>query len=237
MKSFKTRSRALEWMDVQATTVAEFHHCLRTLEKINICTLAYPPTLKWMKAQFSKSRPGRKTQIWDIGSGGGDMLRLIWKLARKTGTTVELTGIDLHPFAERSALQSTPAEMEIVYVVSNIFDLPDDEKTDFIISSLFTHHLTDSEVVRFIRWMEEHTNSGWFINDLHRHPLPYYFIKSVVRSLGLNRLVRHDAPVSVARGFTRGEWEALLKKAGVPLEAVTIRWSFPFRYSVGRVKA
>lgn len=237
MKRFKTRSRALEWMDVQATTFAEFHHCLRTLEKINICTLAYPPTLKWMKARFANARPGQKMGIWDIGSGGGDMLRLIWKLAKSTGTPVELTGIDLHPFAERSALQSTPAEMDIVYVVSNIFDLPDDEKTDFIISSLFTHHLTDSEVVRFIRWMEEHTKGGWFINDLHRHALPYYFIKCTVRSLGLNRLVRHDAPVSVARGFTRGEWEALLKEAGVPQEAVTIRWSFPFRYSVGRVKA
>jgi len=27
--------------------------------------------------------------------------------------------------------------------------------------------------------MDSHARSGWFINDLHRHPLPYYFIKTV----------------------------------------------------------
>ena len=48
------------------------------------------------------------------------------------------------------------------------------EAFDFIVSSQFTHHLTDDQVAMFIRWMEAHARRGWFIGDLHRHWLPYY---------------------------------------------------------------
>jgi len=34
------------------------------------------------------------------------------------------------------------------------------------VSSQFTHHLTDDQIVAFIRWMEAHARRGWFIGDL-----------------------------------------------------------------------
>lgn len=237
MSRFKTRSTQPEWMDTQATTLEEFHDCLQTLEKINVCTLAYPPTLNWFRSLCATNKVKGKVSLWDVGSGGGDMLRRIWKLSGRRGVEVQLTGIDLHPLAEQSARISTPDSMGIRYSISNIFDVPEEEKTDLIMSSLFTHHLSDDELVRFIQWMEQHATAGWFINDLHRHPVAFYFIKYTVQWLGLNRLVVHDAPVSVARAFTRKEWEQLLVQAGVPLEAVEVKWFFPFRYCVSRIKS
>jgi len=36
-------------------------------------------------------------------------------------------------------------------------------RTDFIVSSSFTHHLGDADLVRFIRWMDRYAAHGWFI--------------------------------------------------------------------------
>ena len=45
--------------------------------------------------------------------------------------------------------------------------------------------------------------------------------------------VRHDAPVSVARAFTREDWDRLLVQAGLDPAKVSVEWFFPFRYGVG----
>jgi hypothetical protein len=79
--------------------------------------------------------------------------------------------------------------------------------------------------------MDDHALQGWFINDLHRHWLPYYFIKAMTAVFSRNRLIRHDAAVSVARAFTAPEWQRLLEKASVSNRA-HVQWFFPFRLCV-----
>jgi trans-aconitate methyltransferase len=170
--------------------------------------------------------------VIDIGCGGGDMLRRIWKWARERHFHLELIGIDLNPWSKKSAEQVTPSDAPIRFETANVFSLDPSRRADFIVSSLFAHHLTDGELIRFIQWMDRHATRGWFINDLHRHPLPCFFIKYAVRLLFANRMIQHDAPVSVARAFTASEWRHLLGEAGIPAEKTKIEWFFPFRYGV-----
>jgi len=79
--------------------------------------------------------------------------------------------------------------------------------------------------------MEARATRGWLISDLHRHWLPWSVVWCGVRALRMAPMVVHDSTVSVARGFTRAEWERLVAEAGVPAR---IRWAFPFRWLVGR---
>jgi 2-polyprenyl-3-methyl-5-hydroxy-6-metoxy-1,4-benzoquinol methylase len=229
------RSTQPEFMDTQSVSFAEFHDCLRTLRIINTYTLAYRPTLRWFERMMAGV--GSPISVLDIGCGGGDMLRQIWKWARERNLDVELVGIDLNPWSKESAEQVTPTDAPIRYETANLFSLDPGRRADFIVSSLFTHHLTDRELIRFIQWMDRHATRGWFINDLHRHPLPYFFIQYAVRLLFSNRMIRHDAPVSVARAFTASEWRQLLVQAGIPAERTSIEWFFPFRYGVACRKA
>ncbi len=46
MRNLSQRSRESELMDEGGISFPEFHECLRSLEIINILTLAYPPTLR-----------------------------------------------------------------------------------------------------------------------------------------------------------------------------------------------
>jgi SAM-dependent methyltransferase len=231
----RARSAQSELMDTEPVAFADFHECLQELEVINICTLAYRPTLRWLKEMLKRTKPGETVSVLDVGSGGGDMLRRIWKLLRRSGLDAELAGVDLNPWSKQSAEQSTPPEMHIAYETSDILSFDRSRRADFIICSNFTHHLSDAELVRFIHWMEDHANRGWFINDLHRHPLPYYFIKILFGTLPLNRMTANDGPISVLRAFTAEDWRRVLTEAGVG-DRAKIAWFFPFRYTVARRK-
>ena len=85
-------------------------------------------------------------------------------------------------------------------------------------------------LVQQLQWMKLHAATGFFINDLQRHPLAYYSIKLLTRLFSRSYLVKHDAPLSVARGFSRAEWEQLFSTAG--LQSFIIQWRWAFRYLI-----
>jgi hypothetical protein len=144
---------------------------------------------------------------------------------------VELVGIDINPWAKRAAEAATPPELPVRYETADLFTYAGGDY-DVIVSSLFTHHLDDDGAVAFLRWMHGRARRGWFVNDLHRHVVPYAFIAIATRLLRLHRFVRNDAPLSVARSFRRAEWDALLERAALAGAGVRVRWEPLFRYCV-----
>jgi 2-polyprenyl-3-methyl-5-hydroxy-6-metoxy-1,4-benzoquinol methylase len=235
-RSFDIRSAQKELMDDPAIGFTAFADCLRDLAIVNILSFGYRPTLNWLKRVFRNTPPGQTISIVDIGSGGGDMLRQIAQSALGHKRKVALTGVDLNPWAAQYAKTVTPPSLLLTFETSDIFDFAVERKFDFAISALFTHHLNDEQLVRFLQWMERHTTRGWFINDLHRHPLAYFLFKYLSRLLRLDYMVQHDGAISVARAFTKADWVRTLSAAGIPMERATIRWYFPFRYAIERRK-
>jgi 2-polyprenyl-3-methyl-5-hydroxy-6-metoxy-1,4-benzoquinol methylase len=232
---FAQRSTAAELMDTEVVPFEAFRHCLVDLERINRLTLGYRPTLGFLARAFRAAPRDRPMVILDAGSGHGDMLRRIWRMAARRGVAVRLEGVDLNPWSAKAARLATPPEAPIVYETADIFSLGPERRPDVIISALFAHHLADEALVRLIAWMEATAAAGWFINDLHRHPIPYHFIRHAAR-LSSDRFIRHDAPVSVARAFVRADWTRLLADAGIAEGEVRIRWHVPFRWGVGRLR-
>jgi SAM-dependent methyltransferase len=234
------RSVRPELMDSEAVPFEEFRQCLRHLERINRASLAYRPTLAWldrMMQQRDRAEPSGRASaeplaILDVGFGHGDMLRRIAAWAERRGRPVRLAGIDLNPWSARAAALATPPGLAIDYHVGDVFAWPDRRPWDLVVSSLFTHHLPDAELVRFLEWMSARASLGWFINDLHRHPLPYGFVHAAARLLPVNRMMKHDAPLSVARSFRHRDWCGLIGRSGLDASQVAIEWWFPFRYCV-----
>jgi hypothetical protein len=112
--------------------------------------------------------------------------------------------------------------------------VPEAERVDVIVSSLFAHHLPDEDLVRFFRWMEARARLGWIVNDLHRHPVSYWGLRAILAVAPVHRFVRHDGPVSVRRGFSRADLEAVGRAAGFAPGDLSIEWWFPFRWGIGR---
>lgn len=230
------RSGKRELLDVEQADAVAIDACLRDLEWINRWTAAYRVTLRWLDQLCRDTRPARPLTVVDVGCGRGDMLRRIWAWGRKRRLEPRLIGVDLNPHAVAAAAAATPKEAPIRYLPADVFDLPDDVPADVVLSALFAHHLDDARLVRFLRWMEERARLGWLINDLHRHLLPYVVARGGAPLLRMHAFVRHDAPLSVARAFDRRDWVRLLHAADLAPPATTIRWRFPFRFAVGRIK-
>jgi SAM-dependent methyltransferase len=215
------------------SSYAEFRDCLRDLEKVNRTVFAYRPTLKWLE-QFAGAGGG-PLHIVDVGCGGGDMLRRIAAWARSRELSVQLTGIDLNPNAARAAREFA-GESSFEWVTGDAFAYRPSNPIDLVISSLFTHHLNDAEIVNFVSWMECVAERGWFINDLHRKIGPYYGFKALAWVMRWHRFVQHDGPVSIRRSFLREDWEGYCAAAGLREVEVRINEVRPARLCVSRVK-
>lgn len=234
MTNFRERSPQLEWMDTQTIDAADFAQCLADLAVVNSVTLARPPTLAFMRRVARGMAAGGRLSVLDVGFGEGDMLRRIHRWGTRRGLQLDLSGVDLNPWSAAAAETATPPGMGIRYVTGDLFDLAAGE-TDVVISSLFTHHLTDAQVVAFLAWMEARARRGWFVNDLHRHAIAFHGFRLLSGAAGWHRFVQHDGPISVARSFRRRDWDALLRRAGLAGKA-TVRWHMPFRLCVSRVR-
>jgi SAM-dependent methyltransferase len=222
---FSRRNALTELMDSDATDFATFRDCLVDLAKVNRLTLAYRPTLRFFAdlAEAGRLPRDRVITVVDVGSGFGDMLRKLDRWAARRGLRLDLTGVDLNPWSARTAVAATAPERPIRYVTANVFDFSPERPIDIVISSLFTHHLDDGSLVRFIAWMEANAAIGWFVNDLHRHPLPYHAFRIASRALRFHHFVQHDGPISIARAFDAHDWRDALAAAG--LAHVPAKWT------------
>src|SRR6202789_1264903 len=212
----------------------EFRDCLRSLEQVNRWLMGYRPTLAWLE----RLPPGLwgSVHIVDVGSGGGDLLRQIAGWARRRGIAVQLTGIDLNPYAARAAAESTPKELSIAWVTGDALVYRPEKPVDIVVSSLMAHHLEDEEIIALLRWMEATAQVGWFINDLERSAWSCRMFGWVGAMVEWHRFVRHDGPVSFRRAFRGQDWVRLLAAAEVSLETATVEPWRPGRLCVGRWK-
>lgn len=235
---FTRRSADDELMDTEPVSLAEFTACLSDLARVNRMTLAYRPTLRFLDRLAERGLPaGRPLEVVDVGSGYGDMLRAIDRWAVRRGVPVSLTGVDLNPWSRLAATAATEPGRPIRWITADAFAYEPEAGIDVVVSSLFTHHLTDALVVRFLRWMDAVARRGWFINDLHRHPVPYHFFLRFARLARFHRFVQHDGPVSITRAFDWSDWDRLLAEAGIDRDRVDVRWRVPFRLTVQKLGA
>ena len=223
-------------MDTEAVSLDDYRACLEDLAKVNGLTLTHRPILKWLERATRSLKPDERVTVLDVGYGYGDLLRRIHAWSRRGGRAVDLLGMDLNPLSEPIARAATPGTISIDYRTGDIFKFEPERPIDFVISSQTTHHLSEEELVGFVRWMERVATRGWFIADLHRHALPFYGFSLLSRLARWHRFVQHDGPVSIARSFRPEDGRRILNSAGLSASDVSIRWHVPFRLCVSRLR-
>ena len=219
-------------MDAPDLDPAVYEKVLHDLARVNRWTFTAWPTIAFLNRAIGDAR---HFSLLDVGFGDGDILRAIARWARRRGISAQLVGVDLNEKSLAAARHATPSDLRIDYRAGDYLDQP--EPFDFIISSQVTHHMTDAQLMTFLRHMEAKARRGWLICDLHRHGFAYWGFPLLARLLFVHRIVREDGRLSIARSFRPAEWRALLAEAGIPAEAVRIVRRFPFRLCVERVRA
>ncbi len=170
-----------------------------------------------------------KFTLLDVACGGGDIAAAVVRWARKNGKEASVTAIDLNPSCLAHA-KARFGSLGIRFLRHSAFDLEALGPFDFIMSSMFFHHLSDADITRLLVLFERQSRRGFLVNDLYRGYLNYAGA-ALLSSATLNGAVIHDATVSVKRAFDERDCERYRKLSGTSLE---VRKVPVFRITMGR---
>ena len=223
--SFKYRSNQKELLDKADIPFEDIQRNMQELDFINRDLGGHKITIKALRSSIN----GSFLNIAEIGCGGGDNLRVIKDWGNKKEIKMKLTGIDMNRECIRFAKEKI-SNTGINFICTDYRLVHFDEPQDIIFSSLFCHHFSNDELVAMMQWMHHQSRVGFFINDLHRHPVAYYSIKMLTKAFSKSYMVRHDAPLSVKRGLRRKEWADIFSRAG--LDDYEIKWQWAFRWLI-----
>jgi SAM-dependent methyltransferase len=212
------KSYQKELLDADEIPEADLIQNLKELKFINTYLGGHDVIKKGLK-RFGKENH----KILEIGSGGGDNLMML----KKNFPENEYAGLDIK---EVCITYSSSLDSEIFWIKEDYKKHQPEKTYDLIFNSLFCHHFDDESLVEMLKWMNKNSTKGFFIGDLHRHKLAHFSIKFLTKLFSKSYLVKNDAPLSVQRGFTKKEWEILLKKARI--ENYSISWCWAFRHLI-----
>jgi 2-polyprenyl-3-methyl-5-hydroxy-6-metoxy-1,4-benzoquinol methylase len=224
--NLRYRSYEKELLDNDDIPFDDIRRNMQELNTINTWLGGHNITLAGFKSLLGNRR---SVHVCEIGCGDGNNLYQLYKWSKKNNVQFSCTGIDIKPECIETAKKDYAIE-NAEWIVQDYKTVKFITKPDIIFSSLFCHHFTDEALIKQLQWMKENASLGFFINDLQRHWFAYNSIKIITKLFSSSYLVKHDAPLSVARGFLKTEWIALLNKAGIK-NCIT-EWKWAFRYLI-----
>jgi 2-polyprenyl-3-methyl-5-hydroxy-6-metoxy-1,4-benzoquinol methylase len=224
-----SRSEKLELMDDRSITGGELIETLTQLRWINRLLGAAWPTLEGVSCLWRRAGQPARLSILDIGAGSGDVNRQLLSWAARHKIQLNLTLVDIHPATCGVAAAYYRDEPRVQVIQSDVFRLAP-HHADIVTASLFLHHFPAGQVPAVLQTMQQTARLGVVVNDLHRHWLAWASIWAATRLLSQNRLIRHDAPLSVRRGFRSADFSRL--QALPELAGLTYAWRPLFRYLV-----
>ena len=155
---------------------------------------------------------GSRLSLVDVGTGLGDLPRAAVRWAGRRGWTLVPAGVELNQAAARCA-----RDLGLPTLVACGGSLPMREQSvDVLLVSQVIHHLSRDATVDLLRECDRVARRAVVIADLQRHRLALAGFWVGSRVLGFDAATRTDGMTSVRRGYTRAEFAALFRRAGVP---------------------
>jgi SAM-dependent methyltransferase len=205
----RRRATQAEYFDRPERTSAELREHYAALNRINRLVRFDRPFRMWLPELLGETE-SRQVRALDLGAADGLLGRELTGWAAQRGWDWEFTNLDLCPVA---------AEMDPGprHQVGSALQLPfPDDSFDVVLATTMTHHLgSDAEVITHFREAARVARRLVLLCDLYRS-LPFMAgIWAFAGLVGESRELRHDAALSVRRGWRPQEWRQLANAAGL----------------------
>jgi len=226
------RSHQPEWIDLGKNfyTPTEYRDCLYQLDRIGRF-LGGDNSSFWAFKQLSTTI-SRFKSILDVGCGGGLFtLRLANRYPQAQVVGIDISADAIH-FAKARLNEQRPLLSNVQFSIADSPQLDKNIRYDVVIATLVCHHLSDEELILFLKQACLVANQTIILNDLHRHFLATIGFATIVPLFFRNRLIWHDGLLSIRRSFTHQEWKNFLEAAGIDESCYTISWHWAFRWII-----
>lgn len=221
------RSHEPELIDLGTSyyTAAEYRDCLYHLDRIGRFLGGNRATFKALnKLKFIPQ------SILDVGCGSGQFtIRLAehYPEAKIEGIDISDEAIEIARENLKKVQNTLP---HVQFFSSYLHEIP--TQFDVVTATLVAHHLSDEELISFLKQACQTAKRAVILNDLHRHFLASLSFNLITPLLFPNRLIKHDGSLSIKRAFTRQDWWRYLEAAGINKKACSITWHWAFRWIV-----
>lgn len=215
--SFEERIFTPERLDRGEYTIAEYKKWQREMLVIHRVFGEIRALRRSLGRELTKT-DGEPVSILEVGAGSGDLIHEIGKWESSRGAT--LVGSEINSEAA-STIRNTDPTGRVRVIQCDAAELPfADGSFDYIFSSLFLHHLDDSQAIIFLKEMARAARKKFYVIDLHRHALAYYFFR-VTAPIFFQRFTCEDGALSIRRSFRPKELIRLANIAGIKNAKVT----------------
>lgn len=226
MNGFRTRVDVPELLDIGEGSLEDVRASLRDLERIS---RYLGGTFAVTRHLYPRLRKLKAAVIADIGTGSADLPAQIVRWAGRQGIDLRVLALDFS--ARNLDIARSNAYPAINLIQADANHLPfARSQVDYVISSLFLHHLPPESVVALLRESYARARCGIIMSDLERGWMTLAGFKLVQPLFARSYITRNDAAASVRRGYTPAELQAMARDAG--LMNARVHRPFPFRMTL-----
>jgi len=233
---FESRASESEFLDHPDCDADLARASYRFMERVNLLFGGIRVVRRFLaKAALEHTGP-RPLRILDIGSGSCDIPLALSRWSRRCHLNLHFTCLEPAGPAARIARKRLDRadDPAIQLLQENAFDHHPAEPYDHAIISMCAHHFDNDTLVALIRRLRVFIRGSVLINDLLR--TPFAVAGARLLTIGAPEGVRHDALLSVRRGFTVRELREILQSVEAAEVVVETAWAFRIAATVRFIK-
>ncbi|MEX3510887.1 methyltransferase [Kocuria sp. WRN011] len=211
MKDPLLRRRSIneaELMDDPSCDPVALNNTYALFGVINPLVASWRPVYRrWIRpALQAAAGEGRTPTLLDVGSGGGDVARVLSRWATRDGIELSVTAIDPDPRAYSWALAHDNGVGVDYRALSSADLVAEGERFDVVVSNHVLHHLSPGELTELLTDTSALTGSVAVHNDLRRSRTAWllYWV-GTLPLIRARTFARFDGLLSVRRSYRRNE--------------------------------
>ena len=213
-----SRATAMEFLDQPDCDPALAAASYRFMETVNCYFGGIRIVRRFLAAETAGRHAGTPLRILDIGSGSCDIPLAVSRWARSHGVPMHFTCMEMAGHAADIAREQLArvGNPDVQLLQEDAFTHQPAEPYDCAVASMCFHHFSDAQILTLLQKLRGFVLNSVLINDLRRLRLASLLARLPLT--GTPAGVRHDALLSIRRGFKINELSALLRQ----LDSVTV---------------